>query len=685
MLGMGSSGASSAVLCPTITDLSKQPGWPAGGVPVAINDSGQIVGNTLTSDGGAHAFVWRQGRVTSLGTLGGKESAATAMNDRGQIVGWSDTKTGGGHYAFLWQNGKMSNLGARGGGWSEATSINDAGQVVGSSSTKSGTHHAVLWQRGKLTDLGTLPGSSDSGASSINNKGQILGQSTTKTGESHVVLWRSEKMIDLGPLGESAAAINDNGQIVGYRHSRAFLWQNGKTTYLHALPGGKNNIAAAINDEGQVVGSSDTRGDAFGSGPSRAFLWQAGRMTDLGTLPGDLYSEAGTINDNGQIVGRSSSTYFSATPHGVLWTLRAMSGHCTVFTPSQSGDSVLVHQNSITVAGSISALGADAGRAILLVDQAGPCANAFVWNRAKRKIVTVLDGRRCAGTLSDESIGPAALAGETAAYISLATGNIQDTSLLLMSLATGHSSRAATESAGGQGAYGTVLADVAGAGGLLVYEDQTLCAEGPDVSPPDVPCPPGVTGGSVVKDQIRLALPVRRVIATADQELTVLAVGGGRVIVGTDAGPVIVLKPERASTGLHVYQGFRAEHLIASYPYGPAEVLAAATDGHTLAVLRANGNAIDVMPLPGSRSIPGQKTLRVHAEDLAGLDGTVLAYTKGDSVYVLDLTTGRSALVAHPKKGLAAAELAHDGLYVASATTVTFTPRSQLDQRLRHP
>jgi hypothetical protein len=91
------------------------------------------------------------------------------------------------------------------------------------------------------------------------------------------------------------------------------------------------------------------------------------------------------------------------------------------------------------------------------------------------------------------------------------------------------------------------------------------------------------------------------------------------------------------------------------------------------------------MPLPGSHSIPGKKTLPVHADDLAGLDGTVLAYTKGDSVYVLDLTTGRSALIAQPKKGLVGAELAHDGLYVASATTVTFTPRSELEQRLRHP
>lgn len=150
-LGMGPSGASSAVLCPTISDLGKQPGWPAGGIPVAINDSGQIAGDAPAKGGGRQAFVWQQGHMTSLGTLGGKDSSASAMNNRGQIVDWSDTKTGS-HHAFLWQNGKMTDLSTR--GWSEATSINDSGQVVGSSSTKSGAQHAALWQGGKMTDLG---------------------------------------------------------------------------------------------------------------------------------------------------------------------------------------------------------------------------------------------------------------------------------------------------------------------------------------------------------------------------------------------------------------------------------------------------------------------------------------------------------------------------------------------------
>jgi probable HAF family extracellular repeat protein len=54
-----------------------------------INDRGQIIG--ITSVRHQHAFLWANGKRRDLGTLGGLESEPVAINERGQIVGISET------------------------------------------------------------------------------------------------------------------------------------------------------------------------------------------------------------------------------------------------------------------------------------------------------------------------------------------------------------------------------------------------------------------------------------------------------------------------------------------------------------------------------------------------------------------------------------------------------------------
>ena len=134
--------------------------------------------------------------ITDLGTLPGGDSfdssTASGINDRGQIVGQSDTPSFELH-AFLWEDGKMSDLGTLpSGGFSEAEAINNLGQVVGQGDVASGAgHHAFLWEKGKMTDLGTLPGSSLSNALDINDRGQVVGSSTlaSDSAPEHAVLW----------------------------------------------------------------------------------------------------------------------------------------------------------------------------------------------------------------------------------------------------------------------------------------------------------------------------------------------------------------------------------------------------------------------------------------------------------------------------------------------------------------
>ena len=81
-------------------------------------------------------------RVVDLGTLGGPYSEATAINDRGQVVGGSsiDPDVFSDWHAFRWDRGRMADLGTLGGGVSRATGINERGDaVVGWSQLTPGT------------------------------------------------------------------------------------------------------------------------------------------------------------------------------------------------------------------------------------------------------------------------------------------------------------------------------------------------------------------------------------------------------------------------------------------------------------------------------------------------------------------------------------------------------------------
>jgi probable HAF family extracellular repeat protein len=87
-------------------------------------------------------------QVQDLGHLGGGYSGATSINDSGQVVGVSSTSDGKQH-AFLYDASaatpKMQDLGTLGGYESRAAGIDDSGQVVGYSSTSAGEQHAFLY------------------------------------------------------------------------------------------------------------------------------------------------------------------------------------------------------------------------------------------------------------------------------------------------------------------------------------------------------------------------------------------------------------------------------------------------------------------------------------------------------------------------------------------------------------
>lgn len=240
-------------------------------------------------------FAWTDGVMTALPPFqGGYDSYAAGVNNRGQVVGWAENGVLDptcnnappvSQYlqfeAAIWGPGltEMKELPPYPGDPdSAATAINDLGQVVGISGicqnavgNQSATH-AVFWENGQPINMGNLGSTAWNTPVALNNHGQVVGFANNTSSDPQGFLWSKAKgMQPLPYIGDDnqgvAYDINETGQIVGISEGgtepygmRAFLYENGQMNDLNSLVVGDSSLylllAQGINDQGEIVGTA---------------------------------------------------------------------------------------------------------------------------------------------------------------------------------------------------------------------------------------------------------------------------------------------------------------------------------------------------------------------------------------------------------------------------------------------
>lgn len=293
----------------------------------------------------ASALAQPRYTMLDLGTLGGAESGANALNASAAVVGWSETAEGSRH-AFLYRDGELIDLGTLPGGRdSVATDINDAGLVVGFSAINEfgpafpAVTQAFAWQE-RMVALGALycpctfnDRYGSSSASAISETAQVVGSSETVRGERvrHAFLFEGGAPRDLSTAGSwsvsRALDIGAGGVVVGnvavatgpgagsLLPPQAAGWLDGQEIVLGGLPGDPASSIEAINDSGAGAGWSG----AAGPGARTAVLFRASGLQALAPLPGHESSMALDINNGLQVAGWSEAAAGTAQRHAVLW------------------------------------------------------------------------------------------------------------------------------------------------------------------------------------------------------------------------------------------------------------------------------------------------------------------------------------------------------------------------------
>ena len=275
-----------AALFLPLTQLSSGSGSPQG--ISGISTQAWLAGwGTLTSGTAAAFVVGPSGQVVWLAaspslTVG----SASDLNDGGHVVGFVRNVAASVSHVAYWNSAtSVIDLGTLGGTEGVALAINNSERIVGYSTNAVGKRWAFAMNGagGTMTALAELAGSTENLAEDVSDGGVIVGQSGGRA-----VLWPTVGIVDLGAGCESLAGIGTSSvgagvygslagfiTVVGICGRRAMAWFGTLAggfvaEYLDALPGDTEGTARKVNAALQAVGESHDPG----AGVSRAVRWQ---------------------------------------------------------------------------------------------------------------------------------------------------------------------------------------------------------------------------------------------------------------------------------------------------------------------------------------------------------------------------------------------------------------------------
>jgi probable HAF family extracellular repeat protein len=285
-------------------------GFKGPGFAAAVNQDGLVAGQFTTDKNRSHACRWDSKRLQDLDQPGGLWSGARAINRRGTVVGEYSTGPDQAIRGFLWHDGTLRDLGTLGGADSHALGINDSGLIAGYARDRNGLTHAVVWENGRPRALGTHSAKFPrSQALALNDSGVVVGSAFNDRG-GEALIWNGSRMERLEPPPRARSSvgtsINQEGDaagnviVEGDLHTHACFWRQGKPEILRGLGFASN--ATAVNTAGHVGGSYFHE-----KGEQRAFLWAGRTMHDLTSLlegaGGLVLRSVLTIDDRGWIAG----------------------------------------------------------------------------------------------------------------------------------------------------------------------------------------------------------------------------------------------------------------------------------------------------------------------------------------------------------------------------------------------